>query len=152
MPLRLEFSGSPTVSADRAAVWRHLLDPHFVAASVPGLESVRILSPERFQIVAALRYGPMKVDLAVEVELSDLVEPERARLRASVDASGSTVTALSDVRLGAPSPDQTLLDWSATVEIDGMLAGLGSPFVDGIARKLTADFWTDFARRAEAAP
>lgn len=152
MPLRLEFSGSPTVGTDRQVVWRRLLDPHFVAASVPGLESVRVLTPEHFQIVAALRYGPMKVDLAVEVQLSDLVEPERAQLRASVNASGSIVTALSHVHLGAPSPNLTLLDWTATVEIDGMLAGLGSPFVDGIARKLTSDFWTDFARRAEAVP
>lgn len=151
MPLRLEFSGAPTIAASRPAVWRHLLDPHFLTASVPGVESMEVLAPDRFRIAAALRYGPMTVALKIEVELSDLVEPERASLRIAVNASGSTVTAVSGIRLEETTPERTVLAWTATTEVDGMLAGLGVPFVEGIARKLTTDFWTDFARRVETA-
>jgi carbon monoxide dehydrogenase subunit G len=157
MSLHLEFSGAPTIGASRPAVWRRLLEPHFVAASVPGVESVEVLAPDRFRILSSLRFGPMAMQLTTEVELADLVEPERARLRASMSASGSTMTAVSTIRLDAEAgaeagaADRTVLAWTATVDIDGMLAGVGATLVEGSARTLTTDFWTDFARRVETA-
>jgi uncharacterized protein len=39
------------------------------------------------------------------------------------------------------------LDWSATSEVSGTVASMGTRLMEGTARKLTEQFWTDFARR-----
>ena len=152
MSLRLEFAGSPYIAAPLDTVWRRLIDPHFVATSAPGVESVRVVAPGRFEIASALGIGPVKLHLTIDVEIFDLVELESARLRASASASGSTVKVESAVRLAPVDGSDTLLDWTATTEVDGALAALGTRLMEGVARRLTSDFWVDFARRVEAEP
>ena len=149
MALQLEFSGSPDIAAARETVWRRLVDPHFVAKSIPGVESMRMVGPDRLQIASAIGVGPVQLHLTGEIELFDLVEPERAGLRASATASGTTAEVVSAVRLEDAGPGRTVLHWTATAEIKGTLAVLGGSLLEGIARKLTTDFWTDFARRVE---
>jgi len=148
MAVRLEFSGSSVIAAARERVWARLIDPHFVAQSIPGLESVQLVDPHHFLIKSALGVGPVRLELTIDTELLDLQEPERAQLRARASASGSSVTMSSAVRLTAVEDGRTILDWTATVEIDGTLAGLGPRMLEGIAHKLTTEFWTSFARRA----
>ena len=43
--MKLEFSGAPEVTAPRQVVWDRLMDPQFVAASAPGVESVEAVDP-----------------------------------------------------------------------------------------------------------
>jgi hypothetical protein len=150
MPVRLEFSGSELIGVTRQRVWERLVDPHFVAQSIPGVESVRIDDPHHFQIKSVLGVGPVRLELTIDGEFRDLREPEHAGLRAAAAASGSTVTLSSDVRLTAVEDDRTILDWATTVEVDGTLAGLGSRMLESIAHKLTTEVWTGFARRVTA--
>ena len=48
--MKLLFSGSPEVTATQDRVWKALLDPHFVAASAPGVEEVEVVSPEQYNL------------------------------------------------------------------------------------------------------
>ena len=45
-------------------------------------------------------------------------------------------------------PSRTRLNWAAVSTIGGALASLGGRLLEGTARRLTEEFWTDFARRA----
>ena len=40
--MKLEFAGAPEVTVSREEVWARLMDPNFVAASAPGVESVEV--------------------------------------------------------------------------------------------------------------
>jgi carbon monoxide dehydrogenase subunit G len=146
----MEFSGTADIGAGREVVWRRVVDPHFVAKSMPGIESIETVAPGRYRIAAAIGVGPMQLKTGIDLEIFDLVEPEQARLRASASASGSAADVLSAVRLEESGGGRTLLHWSATTGLQGPLAALGAGLMEGVARKLTADFWADFARRVEA--
>jgi carbon monoxide dehydrogenase subunit G len=47
--MHLAFSGSPVVQATRLQVWLRLLDPTFLAQSVPGVESTEPLDSTHFE-------------------------------------------------------------------------------------------------------
>lgn len=145
--MRLHFSGAPEISAPRGEVWRKLMDPNFVAQSAPGVESVQQIDDTHFKVVSAFGVGAIKVRFALDVELFDVQEPTAAKMRARGKAPGSAVDVTSSLMLEELSPDRTRLSWSADSEVSGTVASVGARLMEGTARKLTEQFWTDFARR-----
>ncbi len=145
--MKLEFSGAPEVSAGRAKVWAHLMDPNFVAASAPGVESVEAVDPTHFKVTSGLGVGAVKVKFKLDVALSDIVENERLKMSARGKAPGSAVDVVSAVRLEDTPAGGTRLNWSATSDVSGTVASVGGRLLEGTARRLTEEFWTDFARR-----
>ena len=145
--MRLEFAGAPEVTAAREEVWARLMDPSFVAASAPGVESVEPVDSTHFRVISGIGVGPLKVRFQLDVELSDVVPLEQVRMTALGRAPGSAVDTISTVRLEPVGNGRTRLHWAATSTVSGAVASLGPRFVEGAARRLTEDFWTDFARR-----
>jgi carbon monoxide dehydrogenase subunit G len=148
--MKLEFSGAPEVSASRQRVWDRLMDPNFVAASAPGVESVEPVDATHFKVVSGLGVGAVKVKFKLDVELFDVVERESLKMRARGKAPGSMVDTVSSVRLEDAGDERTRLNWSATSDVSGTVASVGARLLEGTARKLTEQFWTDFARRVGA--
>ena len=64
------------------------MDPNFVAASAPGVESVEAVDPTHFKVVSGLGVGAVKVKFKLDVELSDIVEPERLKMRGPRQGAG----------------------------------------------------------------
>jgi carbon monoxide dehydrogenase subunit G len=148
--MKLLFSGAPVITASPAKAWEKLLDPDFVAASAPGVESVEALDPTHFKVVAALGVGPVKVRFKLDVELFDVVEGQALKMRARGKAPGSAVEVVSELRVEDLGDNRTRLNWSATSEVSGTVASVGARLLEGTARKLTEQFWTDFAKRVSA--
>ena len=145
--MRLEFSGSPTVSAPRERVWQRLIDPHFVAASAPGIESVEVIDPRHFRVTSGFGPGAMRTRVTLNGELFDLVPGGSARMRLQGRAAGSTIEVVSSMRLSDAEGGKVRLEWSATGNVSGTLAGVGARILEGVVRRLTEQFWIDFARR-----
>jgi carbon monoxide dehydrogenase subunit G len=148
--MRLEFAGAPEIPAPREEVWTRLMDPNFVAASAPGVESVEAVDPTHFRVISGIGVGPLRVSFQLDVELSDVVPLERLRMTALGRASGSAIETVSSVRLEPLDNGGTRLNWAATSTISGTVASLGPRLLESAARRLTEDFWTDFARRVSA--
>jgi uncharacterized protein len=146
--MKLEFAGSPVITATPQEVWTRLTDPDFVAASGPGVESVEALDPTHFKVISGLGVGSVKVRFRLDVELFDIIEGQRLKMRARGKAPGSAVDVLSRLELPDAGPGRTRLQWSATSELSGTVASVGARLLEGTARRLTEEFWTDFARRA----
>jgi uncharacterized protein len=145
--MKLEFSGAPVITASPEHVWQKLLDPDFVAASAPGLESVEAVDPTHFKVVSGLGVGAVKVRFNLDVELFDIVQGERLKMRARGKAPGSAVDVVSSLRVEDAGAGTTRLNWSATSEVSGTMASIGGRLLEGTARRLTEEFWTDFAQR-----
>jgi uncharacterized protein len=148
--MRLDFAGAPEILAPREEVWARLMDPNFVAASAPGVESVEPVDPTHFNVISGIGVGPLRVSFQLDVELSDVVPLERLRMTALGRASGSEIETVSSVRLEPLDDSRTRLSWAATSTISGTVASLGPRLLESAARRLTEDFWTDFARRVGA--
>jgi uncharacterized protein len=145
--MQLSFAGSNEVTAPRAIVWKHLLDPQFVAASAPGVEKVDQVDERHFQVFLAVGLGALKVHFPLEVELLDVVEPAQVTMRAHGKAPGSVVDMTTAIRLDDAPSGRTTMNWHSNCEVSGILANLGGHLLEGTARRLTEQFWHDFAAR-----
>jgi carbon monoxide dehydrogenase subunit G len=146
--MRLSFAGAPVITAPPSEVWRKLMDPEFVAQSGPGVESVERIDATRFRVISGLGVGMIKLRFALDLELFDIVDGEHLKMRARGHAPGSAVEVVSSLRLEDAGRGRTRLNWSATSDLNGAVASIGGHFLESTARRLTEEFWTDFARRA----
>jgi uncharacterized protein len=145
--MKLEFSGSPEIAAPRERVWQRLMDPHFVAESAPGVESVEAIDPAHFKVISGFGVGSIKLRFTMDVERFDVVPNQSASMRMRGKAPGSAVDVLSRVEIEDAGPGRVRLNWSASSQSSGTVASVGARLMEGTARKLTEEFWTDFARR-----
>ena len=149
--MRFSFSGSNEVTASRPVVWQHLLDPQFVAASAPGVEKVEQVDEAHFEVFLAVGLGALKVHFTLEVELLDVFPPEKVSMRAHGKAPGSSVDMTTAIRLADGQAGHTTMHWDSDCEVGGILASVGGHLLEGTARKLTEQFWLDFASRCARA-
>jgi carbon monoxide dehydrogenase subunit G len=145
--MKLEFSGSPAIAAPRERVWERLMDPHFVAQSAPGVESVQVIDPTHCKVVSGFGVGSIRVRFTMDVELYDIMDGRSAKMRVRGKAPGSAIDVVSNLQVDDADTGGTQLKWSATSEVSGTVASVGARLMEGTARKLTEQFWTDFAQR-----
>ena len=145
--MKLEFSGSPVVAVPRSEVWDRLLDPHFIARSAPGVESVEETGANTFRIVIGFGVALLKLRFPLDIELYDIIDQTSARMRARGRAPGSDVEMRSTISVHELGPRRVRLDWHAESVIHGTLAGMGARLMEGAVRKLTEQFWETFAER-----
>jgi uncharacterized protein len=145
--MKLEFSGSPAIAAPRERVWERLMDPHFVAQSAPGVESVEAVDPTHFKVISGFGVGSIRVRFTMDVELFDIDAGRSAKMRVRGKAPGSAIDVVSNLQVDDAGSGGTQLNWSATSEVSGTVANVGARLMEGTARKLTEQFWTDFAQR-----
>jgi hypothetical protein len=148
--MKLKFSGAPEIRGSRQEVWAKLTDPDFVAASGPGVESVERVDATHFKVISAFGVGALKLRLKLDVELFDIVDGQRLKMRAHGNGPGSVVEVVSALRLEEAGPGRTRLIWSATSDIGGAVASFSARLFESTARRLTEQFWSDFAQRASA--
>jgi len=138
----MKFDGQVTIKAPRHKVWQFLTDPHGVSQCVPGLESMHVITPqEKFQAVAAIGLGTVKVRFNTEVEWLDLEEPGHAKLKAKGTAPGNSMEAIGQMDLLDGPDDTTELKWSAEIKIFGTIANLAARLMGSVTRKLTKAFF-----------
>lgn len=145
--MKLGFSGSPEVEAPRRIVWQRLIDPHFVAGSAPGVESVTVIDATHFRVISGFGPQGMKARITLDGELFDLVPGIRAKMRLRGKGPGSVIEVLSTIAVHDAAPGKVRLHWTATSEVSGTVANLGAKLLEGVARRMTEQFWNDFARR-----
>jgi carbon monoxide dehydrogenase subunit G len=147
----MQFNGQVSIQAPRLRVWEFLIDPQAVSQCAPGLESLQVLEPgKRFQVVAAVGFGTVRVKFVTEVEFTELAPPERASMRAHGTAPGSAADVLAQMALSDAPNGATLLDWTADVTISGTITSLASRLMGSVTKKVTGAFFECVREKIEA--
>jgi carbon monoxide dehydrogenase subunit G len=138
----VKFAGSVIIEASRDKVWQSLTDPNLVSQCAPGLESMRIVEPDKqFNVVASVGFGSVKMTFDANVEWEELEAPDYARVKAHGKAPGNGVDVVSEMRLSDAPDGATQMDWNADVVLVGSMAGLASRLMGGITKKMSAAFF-----------
>lgn len=132
----MDFTGGLDIDAPRQAVWDLLLDFDRLATCGPGVESIERVDATHARVRAKVGVGFMTLGFTIELELVETQAPERAVIRATGDAPGTSVEANGSMHLSGPAEGPTRMDYAATVELFGALAGVGSRMIEGTAAKL----------------
>ena len=141
----MDMTGEYRIAAPRETVWKALNDPEILKQCIPGCESVDKTSDTEFTARVTAAIGPVRAKFAGKVRLSDLDPPYGYTINgegqggAAGFAKGGAKVSLSQ------DGDGTLLSYNVNASVGGKLAQVGSRLIDGVARKMAAEFFSRFA-------
>lgn len=144
-------TGEALIAADRSKLWATLLDPSALQAIIPGCHSVRRVSDTHFRADVTLGVGPVRGRYSVDVQLSDLVEPESATLTGIARGALGTGAGTGRVTLADAGPAGTRLSYEYRASVGGKVASVGSRLLDGAARIVIGRFFKALGRQAGGA-
>lgn len=143
--MAMTMTGEVTLPADRPKVWAMLNDAEVLKACIPGCQSLEKTSDTSFVAVAKVKIGPVGASFKGEVQLSDIDPPNGYTISGKGEggiagfANGGAKVQLSD------APEGTLLKYDVTANVGGKIAQMGSRLIDGVAKKMADQFFSNFA-------
>ncbi len=142
--------GDVIIHAPRKKVWDFLTDPNQIGQCVPGIEKVETIEPlKKYRGVVSVGLGSVKARFNGDVEVIELDQPNRAKLKAHGTATGSAADAVSEMSLSDWPDNSTLVQWTADINISGQLASLVSRLMVPVSQKLAGVFYDEVRKRIE---
>ena len=142
--------GEVTINAPRKKVWDFLTDPNKIGQCVPGVEKIETIEElKKYRGVVSVGLGSVKAKFSGEVDILELDEPNRAKLKAHGTATGSAADAISEMMLSDGENGGTQVNWTADVNVSGQLASLVSRLMVPVSQKLAGIFYDEVRKRIE---
>lgn len=146
----MQLKGSVTIQAPRKKVWDFMTDPTQIGQCVPGVEKIEILEElKKYRGIVSVGLGSVKARFSGDVDILELDEPNRAKLKAHGTATGSAADAVSEMMLSDAPDDATLVQWTADISVSGQLASLVSRLMVPVSQKLAGVFYDEVRKRIE---
>ncbi len=146
----MELDDEILIPAPRATVYAALNDPDILKAAIPGCEDLTKHSDTELEAKVVLKVGPVKARFSGKVTLDPVGAPAHFSLTGEGQggvagfAKGGAQVDLEEVEGG------TLLRYTATAQVGGKIAQLGSRLLLGTARKLSAQFFESLSAEVTA--
>ena len=145
----MKFEGTVEIGAPRERVWAFLMDPNQVGPCGPGVETIEVVDETHFKAKAKVGIGFISARFAVDMEIAERDEPNRAVIKARGQAPGSAVDATATMALRDGATGGTTMDWAADVLIAGTLASVGARLIEGTANKMIGQTFDCIRTRLE---
>jgi carbon monoxide dehydrogenase subunit G len=114
------------------------------------VEKIEMIEPlKRYRGVVSVGFGAVKARFSGEVEILELEEPNRAKLKAHGSATGSVADAISEMHLSDGPDGSTDVHWTADVNVSGQLASLASRLMVPVSQKLATQFYDQVRQKIE---
>jgi len=146
----MEFSGTQQIAVPIEKVWTFLLDVNNVAGCAPGFQSLEVLGDEHWKAVVAVGVGPVKAKFTMDVTRPEMHEPDLMVVKGRGKAPGSAVEMSGTMNLISEGPEETRMDWGATVTVNGTLASVGARLMNSTAEKLTGQFFDSLKKKLQS--
>lgn len=140
----MQFSGSLTIAASRAAVWAGLNNPTVLQQCIAGCESFEEIESGHWETVVIAAVGPMKARFKGKVTLHDRQPLLGYRLRGGGEGGMAGFGSMEAKVSLRDDGVQTQLDYVAEASVGGKLAQIGSRLVSSVAQKMADQFFTRF--------
>jgi len=148
----MEMTGEQLIPLPQQRVWEALNDPGILKACIPGCESIEKVSDTEYKVVMTAAIGPVKAKFNGKLLLADLNPPDSYSI--AFEGTGGAAgfgKGVAQVSL-LPEDGATLLTYKATASVGGKLAQIGSRLIDGVAKKMSDDFFTRFNQTVAPVP
>lgn len=127
------------------------MDANNIANCAPGFQSMEELGDEHWKAVVGVGVGAVKAKFTMDVTRTEVEEPEHMVVKARGKAPGSAVDMSGHMHLSALEGDQTQMDWKAGVVVSGTIASVGARLLQGVAERLTGQFFDCLRSKLETA-
>jgi carbon monoxide dehydrogenase subunit G len=146
----MQLKGDVTIQAPRKKVWDFLTDPNQIGQCAPGVEKIETIEHmKKYRGTISVGLGSVKARFSGDVDVLELDEPDRAKLKAHGTATGSAADAVCEMTLSDGPEGATLVNWVADVNVSGQLASLVSRLMVPVSQKLAGMFYGEIRKRIE---
>jgi carbon monoxide dehydrogenase subunit G len=143
----MEMKGEQIIPLPQQTVWEGLNDPAVLKDCIMGCESLDKVAYNEYKVAMTAAIGPVKAKFTGKLLLADVNAPHSYSL--AFEGSGGAAgfgKGTAQVSL-SPEGGGTRLSYSAKASVGGKLAQIGSRLIDGVAKKMTDDFFAKFSAR-----
>jgi carbon monoxide dehydrogenase subunit G len=142
------FQGAQMLPFPKQQVWDALFDVDVLRASIEGCEMLERRGENAYATQVRVAIGPVSASFATTLDVVDPEPPHRCTLRFS-GKGGAVGFGRGEARviLTSRGDAETLLEWSASTQVGGKIAQMGTRLIDGTVRKMSDDFFERFARQ-----
>jgi carbon monoxide dehydrogenase subunit G len=143
----MEMNGEQIIPLPQQTVWEGLNDPAVLKDCIMGCESLDKVADNEYKVAMTAAIGPVKAKFTGKLVLNDVNAPNSYSL--AFEGSGGAAgfgKGTAQVSL-SPEGSGTKLSYSAKASVGGKLAQIGSRLIDGVAKKMTDDFFAKFSAR-----
>ncbi|MEL6620712.1 MAG: carbon monoxide dehydrogenase subunit G [Pseudomonadota bacterium] len=145
----MQMSDTREIAAAPADVYAALLNPAVLKACVPGATEVTGNPADGFEATVVQKVGPVKATFKGQVTLSDMVEGERLTINGEgKGGAAGFAKGGAEVRI-APAEAGTQLSYDVEAKVGGKLAQLGSRIIDGFAKRMADQFFSNLQEHLE---
>ncbi|MCW5730634.1 MAG: carbon monoxide dehydrogenase subunit G [Alphaproteobacteria bacterium] len=147
----MNLAGEHLIRSPKLAVWNAINDPEVLREAIPGCQELHKKSETEFDAVVQVKVGPLKANFKGSVRLDDIEKPDRCVIVGEGQggvagfAKGNAQVELIE------SQGATLIRYNVHAAIGGKLAQIGSRVVQGVATRLTLQFFENLVARIEPA-
>lgn len=145
----MQMSDTRQIAAAPQEVYAALLNPDVLKACVPGATEVTGSPEDGFEASVTQKVGPVKATFKGQVTLSDMVENESLTITGEgKGGAAGFAKGGAEVRM-TPVDGGTELSYDVEAKVGGKLAQLGSRIIDGFAKKMADQFFSNLQATLE---
>ena len=147
----MDMTGEYRIPAPREKVWEALNDPEVLKKCIPGCQELNKDSETELSAKVKSKVGPVSATFTGKVTLSDIDPPNGYTI--SGEGTGGVAGFAkggATVKLASEGSD-TVLSYTATAQVGGKLAQIGSRLIDSTAKKMANEFFGKFAEEVGGA-
>lgn len=141
----MELTESYTLPVPQQRAWEALNDTDILRASIPGCDSIEADGENAYALSMSASVGPVKARFKGRMQLTDIDAPRTYTI--VFEGQGGAAgfgKGSAHVTLEAEGEAATKLSYTASAQVGGKLAQIGSRLVDGAARKIAGEFFKRF--------
>ena len=142
-------TGQQIVPLPQADTWAALNDTQILKDCIPGCEALDKVSDNQYQLAMVSKIGPVSARFKGLMTLEHVNAPTSYTM--VFEGQGGVAgfaKGQAAVELTPESETATRLSYSVKAMVGGKIAQLGARLIDGVARKLSNDFFKAFNERA----
>ncbi len=139
--MALELAGERRIAAAQDALWTMLNDPNVLAKAIPGCNTVEPAGEDRYRMGLKLQVGSVGGGYLGTVSIREKVEPASYVLEIEGEGSLGFMKGTARFDLVATGANESLLTYSGSAEVGGVVAGVGQRVLSGVAKYLASQFF-----------
>jgi uncharacterized protein len=146
----MELTESHSLPVPQQRAWEALNDTAVLKACIPGCEDIEADGENTWAVALMAAVGPVKARFKGRMALTDIEAPNRYTIHFEGQGGAAGFgKGSAQVMLEPAGDDATTLNYTATAQVGGKLAQIGSRLVDGAARKIAAEFFKRFGEQLD---
>ncbi|MBM3832395.1 MAG: carbon monoxide dehydrogenase subunit G [Verrucomicrobia bacterium] len=144
----MNIQGTCTIAAPPQRVFEALIDPHILQQVIPGCEKMEKTGEDEYNAHLKLGIASVKGSYTGKVKVTDKQPPHKFTLQMEGKGGPGFVKGTCLIELKAQSSN-TQLVYTATVQVGGLIAAVGSRVIEAAGKKLAQEFFSKFSKLIE---